>query len=315
MATIKLGISSCLLGERVRWDGGHKLDRFLTDTLGRFVQYCPVCPETECGFGCPREPLRLVGDPHAPRLVTSRTNQDYTERMLRWARTRVRELDREGLCGLIFKSKSPSCGMERVRVYDEQGVPTLKGIGLFARVFMEHFPLLPVEDDGRLHDPHLRENFIERVFTMKRWREGLGRRRSRGTLVQFHHAHKLLILSHSPRHHRRMGDLVAHAKAMPISALYDEYQQLLLEALRLKATPAKHCNVLQHIMGYFKRQLSSDAREELLEIINYYRRGHIPLIIPITLINHYVRLYDEPYLTRQYYLHPHPLELQLRNHC
>jgi uncharacterized protein YbgA (DUF1722 family)/uncharacterized protein YbbK (DUF523 family) len=315
MATIKLGISSCLLGERVRWNGGHKLDRFLTDTLGRFVQYCPVCPEVECGFGCPREPLRLVGDPHAPRLVTSRTKQDYTERMLRWARTRVRELGREDLCGFIFKSESPSSGMERVRVYDEQGVPTPRGVGLFARVFMEHFPLLPVEDDGRLHDPHLRENFIERVFTMIRWREGLGRRRSRGTLVQFHHAHKLLILSHSPRHHRRMDDLVAQAKAMPISVLYDEYQQLLLEALRLKATPTKHCNVLQHIMGYFKRQLSSDAKRELLQVITYYRQGHIPLIVPITLINHYVRLYDEPYLTRQYYLNPHPLELQLRNHC
>jgi uncharacterized protein YbgA (DUF1722 family)/uncharacterized protein YbbK (DUF523 family) len=315
MAAIKLGISSCLLGERVRWDGGHKLDRFLNDTLGKFVQYCPVCPEVESGFGCPREPLRLVGDPHAPRLVTSRTNQDYTERMLRWARSRVKELDREGLCGFIFKSKSPSSGMERVRVYDEQGVPAPTGVGIFAKVFMEHFPLLPVEDDGRLHDPTLRENFIERVFTMKRWREGLGRRRSRGTLVQFHTEHKLLILSHSPRYHRIMGNLLAQAQAMPINALYDEYQQLLMEALRLKATSAKHCNVLQHIMGYFKRQLSSDAKQELLEVINDYRQRHIPLIVPITLINHYVRFYDEPYLTQQYYLYPHPLELQLRNHC
>jgi uncharacterized protein YbgA (DUF1722 family) len=205
--------------------------------------------------------------------------------------------------------------MERVRVYDEQGVSTPKGVGLFAKVFMEHFPLLPVEDDGRLHDLLLRENFIERVFTMRRWREGLGRKRSRGTLVQFHHAHKLLILSHSPRHHRIMGDLVAQAKAVPTNALYDEYQQLLMEALRLKATPAKHGNVLQHITGYLNRRLSSDARQELLEVISSYRQGHIPLIVPITLINHYVRLFDESYLTQQYYLNPHPLELQLRNHC
>jgi len=314
MASIKLGISSCLLGERVRWNGGHKLDRFLTDTLGRFVRYCPVCPEVECGFGCPREPLRLIGDPHAPRLVTSRTGQDYTERMLRWAHRRVKELQREELCGFIFKSKSPSSGMERVRVYDAQGVATPTGVGVFARVFMDHFPLIPVADDGRLHDPVLRENFIEQVFVMKRWHEALGRKHSRGNLVQFHTSHKLLILSHSPQHHRIMGKLVAQAKAKPISTLYDEYQQFLMEALRLKATPAKHCNVLQHIMGYLKKRLTSDSKQELLEIIGDYRQGSIPLIVPITLINHSVRLYDEPYLTQQYYLHPHPLELQLRNH-
>ena len=204
--------------------------------------------------------------------------------------------------------------MERVRVYDEQGVPRPQGVGLFARVFMDHFPLLPAEDDGRLHDPILRENFIERVFVMQRWREASKRKRNRGTLVRFHTEHKLLILSHSPRHHRIMGNLVAQAKAVPISALYDEYQQFLMEALRLKATPAKHCNVLQHIMGYFKKQLSSDAKQELLEIIGYYRQRFVPLIVPITLINHYVRLYDKPYLKQQYYLSPHPLELQLRNH-
>ena len=312
MSSIKLGISSCLLGEQVRWNGGHKLDRFLTDTLGRFVQYCPVCPEVESGFGVPREPLRLVGDPHAPRLVTSRTKQDVTERMLGWARRRARELATEDLCGFIFKAKSPSSGMERVKVYDTKGAPVHKGVGIFARVFMEHFPLVPVEDDGRLHDPTLRENFIERVFVMKRWRGALGYKRSRGALVRFHTDHKLLILSHSPRHHRIMGNLVA--QTMPIPTLYDEYERLLMEALRLKATPAKQCNVLQHIMGYFKKQLSPDAKRELLEIIEHYRHGHVPLIVPITLVNHYVRLYDQPYLRQQHYLHPHPLELQLRNH-
>jgi uncharacterized protein YbgA (DUF1722 family) len=180
---------------------------------------------------------------------------------------------------------------------------------------MDHFPLLPVEDEGRLHDPSLRENFIERVFTMKRWRDASRAvRHSRGALVQFHTKHKLLILSHSPGHHRLMGRLVAQATAMSISALYDEYQQLLMEALRLKASPAKHYNCLQHISGYFKKQLSSDSRQELLEVIEHYRQGHVPLIVPVTLINHHVRLYDKPYLLQQYYLHPHPLELQLRNH-
>jgi uncharacterized protein YbgA (DUF1722 family)/uncharacterized protein YbbK (DUF523 family) len=316
MAAIKLGISTCLLGEGVRWNGGHKLDRFLTDTLGQFVQYCPVCPEVECGFGIPREPLRLVGDPHAPRLVTARTQQDYTERMLRWARRRVRALEREDLSGFIFKGASPSCGMKGVKVYDEQGLSATSGAGLFARVFVHHFPLLPVEDEGRLHDPSLRENFIERVFTMKRWRDASRAvRHSRGALVQFHTEHKLLILSHSPRHYRHMGRLVAQGAATSISSLYDEYQKLLIEALHLKATPAKHYNCLQHITGYFKKQLSSDAKQELLEVIDHYRAGNVPLIVPVTLINHFIRLFDEPYLQQQYYLHPHPLELQLRNHA
>jgi uncharacterized protein YbgA (DUF1722 family)/uncharacterized protein YbbK (DUF523 family) len=309
-----LGISSCLLGERVRWDGGHKLDRFLTDTVGRFVHYCPVCPEVESEFGVPRDPLCLVGDPSAPRLVTARTRQDHTERMLRWMHRRMKELEGADLDGFVFKGGSPSCGMERVEVYNARGVSAPKGVGIFAQIFMDHFSLLPVEDDGRLHDPVLRDNFMERCFVMKEWRDVLQQqRRSRGELVRFHTTHELLILSHSPRHQRLMGKLVAQARTMPIGALYDEYQRLLVEALRLMATPAKHGNVLQHIMGYFKKQLSPDAKRELLEIITAYRQGHIPLIVPISLINHYVRVYDQPYLKGQYYLHPHPLERKLRD--
>lgn len=312
--TIKLGISSCLLGERVRWNGDHKLDRFLTDTLRQFGVYVSVCPEVECGFGIPREPLRLVGDPKLPRLVTSRTKKDYTDHMTQWARKRVAELEKEDLCGFIFKSKSPSCGMERVKVYNEKGIPVKKGVGIFARVFMEHFPLLPVEDEGRLHDPKLRENFIERIFTFKRWRESLAEKQSRGNLVNFHTRHKILILSHSPDHHRVMGRLVAQVKDIPLKPLYQQYQKLLMEALYLKSTPKKNANVLSHILGYFRKKLSGDEKQELLEIISLYREGTVPLIVPITLINHYVRKYDQPYLKEQYYLHPHPLELQLRNH-
>jgi uncharacterized protein YbgA (DUF1722 family)/uncharacterized protein YbbK (DUF523 family) len=311
---IKLGISSCLLGEAVRWNGTHKLDRFLVDTLGKFVEYVPVCPEVECGFSIPREPFRLVGDPHFPRFVTSRTKIDYTERMTEWARKRVRDLEKEDLCGFIFKSKSPSSGMEAVKVYNEKGMPVKKGVGMFARAFMEHFPLLPVEDDGRLHDLKLRENFIERIFAFKRWRERLEEKQSRGGLVDFHTRHKMLILSHSPQHHRMMGKLVAQAKDFPIRDLYERYQKLLMEALRLKTTPKKNANVLTHVLGYFKKQLTADEKQELLEIIDLYYQGTVPLIVPVTLINHYVRKYDQPYLKEQYYLHPHPLELQLRNH-
>jgi uncharacterized protein YbgA (DUF1722 family)/uncharacterized protein YbbK (DUF523 family) len=312
--TIKFGISSCLLGEKVRWNGEHKLDRFLTDTLGRFVEYVPVCPEVECGFSTPREPFHLEGDPDSPRLVTSRTKQDHTNRMIQWSQKRVSELETEDLCGFVFKRNSPSSGMERIRVYDKQGVPVKKGVGIFARVFMDHFPLLPVEDDGRLHNPKLRENFIERIFTFKRWRETRAEKESRGNLVSFHTKHKMLILSHSPQQYRVMGKLVAQAKDMPIKRLYKDYQELLMDALRLKSTPKKNANVLTHILGFFKKQLSGDEKQELLEIIDLYREGNIPLVVPITLINHFVRKYNQAYLKEQYYLHPHPLELQLRNH-
>lgn len=312
--TIKLGISSCLLGESVRWNGTHKLDRFLTDTLGKFVKYVPVCPEVECGFDVPREPFRQVGDPDSPRLITSRTKIDYTDRMTRWARERTIDLEKEDLCGFIFKSRSPSSGMERVKVYNEKGIPVKKGVGMFARAFMAHFPLIPVEEDGRLHDPKLRENFIERIFTLKRWRDTRAERESRGNLVSFHTKHKMLILSYSPQHHRMMGKLVAQAKEISLKELYQRYQKLLMEALRLKSTAKKNVNVLTHILGYFKKQLSADEKQELLEIVDLYRRGNVPLIVPITLINHYVRKYDQPYLKEQYYLHPHPAELRLRNH-
>jgi len=314
MEKIKLGISTCLLGENVRYDGGHKLDRFLTETLGQYVEYVPVCPEVECGLPVPRESMHLEGNPDSPRLVTSRTKQDMTERMVQWARKRVVDLEKEDLCGYIFKGDSPSSGMERIKVYNEKGMPVKKGVGMFARIFMEHFPLLPVEDEGRLNDPKLRENFIERIFTLRRWRELLAKKESRGNVVDFHTRHKLLILSHSPRHYQIVGKLVAKAKEIPLKGLFQQYQTLLMEALRSKTTPKKNANVLMHMMGYFKEQLSSDEKQELLEVIEHYRQEYIPLIVPMTLMNHYVRKYDQPYLKQQVYLNPHPLELQLRNH-
>lgn len=315
MEKINLGISTCLLGQKVRYDGSHKHDRYLTDTLGKYVTYVPVCPEVECGLGVPRESMRLVGDHQSPRLVTVRSRRDYTENMLRWAEKRVLELEKENLCGFIFKSDSPSSGMERVKVYPEGGMPEKKGIGIFARVFMEHFPLIPVEEEGRLHDPAIRENFIERIFTLKRWVESVAGGKSRGRLVDFHTRHKLLILAHSEKHERIMGRMVAEAgRAAALEGLYSGYQTLLMESLRLKATPKKNANVLQHMMGYFKKLLSADEKKELQEIIDQYRIGLFPLIVPITLVGHYVRKYDQHYLKIQYYLNPHPLDLQMRNH-
>ncbi len=311
----RIGISSCLLGNEVRWNAGHKLDKYLTRTLGQFVEYVPVCPEVEVGLGIPRESMRLVGDPDKPRLITFKSKTDHTARMVAWAKKRVKELEKEDLCGFIFKSDSPSSGMIRVKVYNDKGMPHKVGIGIFARAFMEHLPLIPVEDDGRLNDPLIRENFILQIFTMKRWRENLAvRRRSMGSLVDFHSRNKLLILSHSQKHYRLMGKLVADGKKMPIKALYDQYQQILMEAVKLKTTIKKHTNVLQHLMGYFKKQLTPDEKQELLEAFDQYRHELVPLLVPITLINHYVRKYDQPYLQQQTYLNPHPLELKLRTH-
>lgn len=311
---IRLGISSCLLGEKVRYDGGHKLDHFLRDTLGRFVEYVPVCPEVECGLPVPREAMRLVGDPAAPRLVTSRSGVDHTDRMLSWAGERVERLAEEGLCGFVFKSGSPSSGMERVKVYAPDGMPSKIGVGIFARVFQERFPLLPVEEEGRLNDSALRENFIERLFSLKRWRDMLARGKTRRNLVEFHTREKLLILSHSPEHYRALGRLVAHASDYRPEDLFAEYQNLLLTALRLKSTPRKNSNVLQHCLGYFKNVLGSDEKQELLEVIERYRAELVPLVVPTTLVNHHVRKYAERYLRDQTYLNPHPVELRLRNH-
>jgi uncharacterized protein YbgA (DUF1722 family)/uncharacterized protein YbbK (DUF523 family) len=315
MATkIKLGISACLLGQTVRYDGGHKLDRFLTETLGRYVDYVPVCPEVECGMPVPREAMHLIGNPEAPRLITIRTGIDKTELMAPWAEKRVEELEQDELMGFIFKSDSPSSGMERVKVYSEKGMAVRKGIGVFARAFMAHFPLLPVEEEGRLHDPAIREHFIERVFALARWREFLAEKTGIGGLVEFHTKSKYLILAHSAESYREMGRLVADAKRIPLQKLFVKYQEQLMEAIKLRATPKKNANVLMHMAGYFKPQLCSAEKAELQNIIELYRKEQIPLIVPMTLLNHYVLIYNQEYLRDQYYLNPHPIELQLRNH-
>lgn len=311
---LRLGISSCLLGNSVRYDGGHKLDRFLRDTLGRYVDFVPVCPEVECGMSVPREAMRLVGDEHAPRLVTIRSHEDKTEQMLAWAVKKNAWLAEQNLCGFIFKSKSPSSGMQGVKIYSEGGMPRQKGVGLFARTFMENFPLLPVEDDGRLHDPDLRENFIERIFVMRRWQEVMHRKPALAPLIAFHSRHKYLILAHSPKHYQSMGKLTATAADMDRDALFSEYSRLLMEALRVRTTKAKHFNVLEKSMGHFKKFISAWEKQELLDVFRRYKDGQIPLIVPVTLLTHYIRKYEEPYLKEQFYFQPHPLELKLRNH-
>ncbi|MGZ8447212.1 MAG: YbgA family protein [Candidatus Deferrimicrobiaceae bacterium] len=310
---IRILISSCLLGEKVRYDGGHKREGSLVETLGRFVEWVPVCPEVDCGLPTPREAMRLVGNPSAPRLVTSRGGIDHTERMLTWSRKKLEELAPLGLCGYVCKKDSPSSGMERVMVYGDAGVPAKVGAGVFTKAFMDYFPLIPVEEEGRLNAPVLREMFIGKVFTLRRFRDLLAQGKTRGGLVAFHTDHKLLLLSHDRKGYTEMGRLVAAAKELTPSVLYDRYQGLLMEALSAKPTVKKSADVLLHMMGHFKKVLTADEKQELLEVIARYREKLIPLVVPVTLIAHHVRRHRVSYLERQVFLHPHPVERMLRN--
>ncbi len=312
---IRLGISSCLLGNPVRYDGGHKLDRFIRDILGRFVEYVPVCPEFEAGFGVPREAMRLAGDPSMPRLVTQKTKIDHTQRMRRWISARLLELEAEDLDGFIFKSGSPSSGMERVKVYDENGNSRRSGTGLFAKAFMERFPLIPVEDEGRLNDIGLRENFIVRIFAFRRWKEQRKADSRPAAIMNFHARHKYLLMAHSPSVQKELGKMLSSVKTLSRKEFLQSYESLFMRALRHASTVKKNTNVLQHMAGYFKSRLDHEEKRELQELIELYRQEIIPLIVPVTLIRHYVRTFGEEYLIGQYYLEPHPMELKLRNHA
>ena len=311
---IRVGISACLLGQEVRFDGGHKRDRYITDTLGRFFEWVPVCPEVEMGLGTPRETLRLEGNPEAPRLVFGKTRGDATEQMQTWTRPRLEQLAEADLSGYILKSDSPSCGMERVRVYRAGGVPSRDGVGICARMLMARFPLLPVEEEGRLHDLPLRENFVERVFCYRRWRDLVAEGLTRGKLVAFHAAHKLLLLAHSPAHYQDLGRLVAAAKQYTMRELETRYGERFMAGLKVKATAKKHTNVMQHILGYLKEQLDARDKAEILSVIGDYHKGLVPLVVPLTLLKHHLTRTPVPYIQDQVYLMPHPKELMLRNH-
>jgi len=310
---MKIGVSACLLGERVRYDGGHKHDRYITDVLGQFFTFVPVCPEVGCGLPTPRESMRLEGDPADPRLMTGKTRLDKTDQMKDFCADKVHELEKEGLCGFIFKKDSPSSGLFRVKVYSN-GMAVKNGRGLFAAAVAQAFPLLPLEEEGRLNDPHIRENFLERVFSYYRLKEFLSEDPSVGRMMEFHADHKLLMMAHSPKIYREMGVLVAHGAEIPLTELYTRYQKLYMTALDQFATVRKNTNVLHHIMGYFKKQLTHEEKTELLEVIGDYHSCLLPLVVPMTLLKHYITKYDQKYLKRQVYLMPHPAQLMLRNH-
>jgi uncharacterized protein YbgA (DUF1722 family)/uncharacterized protein YbbK (DUF523 family) len=311
---LRVGVSSCLLGSEVRWDGGHKREPFLTEVLAPFVEWVPVCPELELGMGVPREPVHLARVSGELRMLGTRSAEDWTERMASFASRRAREIEAQELCGYVLKRDSPSCGMERVKVRVGEGPGKREGRGLFAAALIERLPALPVEEEGRLNDAQLRENWIERVFAYRRLRTLFASRWTVGSLVAFHAAHKLQLLSHSTDAYRELGRLVARAKRMPRAALRERYERDFMAALAVRATRGRNVNVLEHCIGYLRERVAPSVRSSLAAQIADYRAGLVPLIVPVTMLRHYVEQLEIGYLAQQTYLEPHPKELMLRNH-
>lgn len=312
---IPIGVSACLLGAEVRHDGSHRRARYLTDTLGPHLRFVAVCPEVEVGMGTPRESLRLVTDPAGggPRLVAPRSGRDWTEAMRTWAAERVERLAPLGLRGFVLKARSPSCGPERVRVYDRAG-PTETGTGLFADALRTRFPLMPIEDEGRLNDARLRENFVLRVFVLDEW---LSLRPSArpADLVAFHTRHKILVLAHDPARGVALGRLVARSGATAdFPALLDAYADGLMTALARPARPKRQINAMQHLAGVVKRDLDPADKAELAALLDDYRAGRVPVAVPMTLLRHHLRRNGNDWAGRQSYLAPYPRALGLRSH-
>ncbi len=313
---IPIGVSACLLGDKVRFDGQHKHDPFLTGTLGPYFAYVPICPEVGCGLPVPREAMHLVGTPDAPRLVGVRSGTDFTAQMLAYCERTVDVLKDKNLHGFIFKARSPSSGLFRVKLYAEDGNASNQYTsGLFARAFTHAFPTLPCEEEGRLNDPSLRENFIERVFALKRWREEVMAAPSVRGLQAFHARAKYLLMAHSPDGLSQLGRLAAGAATDGLPDTLSAYEARFLAAMAEPATPGRHVNVLQHMQGYFSENLTPRERQELADVIDEYTREQVPLIVPVTLFRHYILKYQTDYLMQQHYLYPHPSELKLRNHA
>ena len=313
---LRIGISQCLLGDEVRFDGGHKRNRFVVNSLSEYATYVPVCPEVEVGMPTPREAIRLVGSSQSPQLLGVQSAEDHTDAMTAWSEQKMPWLVDQDLDGYIFKKDSPSCGLFRVRVYDaESGIPSRDGRGLYASSVVERFPLLPAEEEGRLNDAPLRENFIARLFIYRRWKRFLSEDRSPAGLVAFHTAHKMAFLAHSPVHYRELGPIVSQAGSDDFDRQVAQYAETMTRCVQVLATPGKHTNVLMHLMGFIKNELDGHDKAELLDLIEQMRKRVLPLIVPITLLKHHLSRCDTPdWVEKQAYLNPYPGELMLRNH-
>lgn len=311
---IKIGVSACLIGEKVRWDATDSRDLFLTETFAKYAELVPICPEIACGMGIPREKVRQIQQDDEIRLIGEESGKDMTEEMAHWAQRILPGLEEEGLCGFVLRSRSPSCALIQAKIFSTTGTPPRRGAGFFANMLIDHYPLLPVEASERLQNPMLRANFICRVYVLNRWRELLEKGMNIGNLVDFHTRHKMLIRSHDLHGYQQLGKLLGESSIFNANEIFDTYGTMLFRSLALKATPKKSSDVLMHAMGFFKKELNNEDKHELLEMITAYKNGKIPFIIPVTLLNHYARKYRKPYLTQQYFLNPHPSELKLLNH-
>lgn len=305
-----MGVSACLLGVEVRHDGTHRRHRYLTEVLSNYFRYIPVCPEAEVGMGTPRPTVRLVAAEDGPRLVASRTGDDWTERMQSYATARADRIASLGLRGFVLKSRSPSCGMSRVKVYRPAG-PETTGVGLFAEALMRRLPSLPVEEEGRLNDPRLRENFVMRVFV---YNELLALREapSAAGLMRFHARHKMLLLAHSAEQYEALGQVVAEISERSLDSQLEVYEAAFMAAIARPASMAGQVNVMQHLAGQVKDALDADDKQEFTDLLADYRAGRVPVAVPLTLLRHHLRRHGTPWSRRQSYLDPFPRSLGLR---
>ncbi|SOB58138.1 conserved protein of unknown function [Pseudodesulfovibrio profundus] len=311
---IKIGISACLLGEKVCRDGGHARDLHAAEELAKYVEFVPLCPELACGMGIPREEVRQIDCAGDIRLIGRDSGEDWTQRMDRWCHKVLPDLESEHLDGFILKSDSNSCGLQRATIHSTIGKPARRGTGYFTRKLVEHFPLLPIETASRLTNPIARENFVRRVFILSRWRDMLNKGMQIGNLVDFHTRHKLIIRAHDLKGYRQLCRLLGESSVFNVDEIFDTYATLLFQSLKLKATPRKNADVLMHAISYLKQELDKGDKQDLTAQINAYKARKIPLLIPVTLINHFARKHDKQYLLQQLFFNPDSTELKLLNH-
>lgn len=313
MSRPKIAISACLMGAEVRFNGGHKESRLCSRTLAEHFEFVPLCPEVAIGMGIPREPIRLVGDPQSPQAVgTVNPSINVTAPLAEYGEKMAGELN--DICGYIFMQQSPSCGLERVKVYHDNGAPVNGGgRGIYAQAFCARHPDLPVEEAGRLNDPVLRENFITRVLAYSAWQQVLAQGLSRRVLTEFHSRYKYQLMAHNPLQYKALGKLLGNMAQSDPAELGPRYFSELMAALKKCATRGTHSNVLQHITGYLKQAISAEDKQEMVHVIGQYRLGIVPLVVPLTLLKHHFRQHPNPYIAQQVYLQPHPENLSLRN--
>ncbi|WP_394143738.1 YbgA family protein [Vibrio atypicus] len=309
---IKIGVSACVVGEQVRFDSGHKQSKFVVKELSPYFEFVSVCPEVGMGMPVPRPTIRLMSNEERIELVETKQNSiRHTDAMLEYSRSKVEQLSGEELCGYIVCAKSPTCGMERVKVYTEKGAENI-GIGLYTAELMKQMPWLPIEEDGRLNDPVLKENFITRIYTLYDFYQSVGKNITRGAIVEFHSRYKLTLMAHHPVSYKELGRLVANIKDYDLQEFFQLYRLGLMKAMAHRASRKNNTNVLMHLQGYFKRDLNRESKAELRQVIDDYRVGLLPLLAPLTLIRHYLSSHPDSYLQQQKFFQPYPQELRLR---